>query len=678
MPLVAVLAAGTQEAQERPVRWTLERVDSGVVTAGPGQDAAALHTALRATVDRGWYLYAQEQPPGGPTPLRIFVAGPFEMAAPVEAPRPRVYADRNFDLFTQIYRQSEAFGVTVRPRGGAGELQVLVTFQTCNDRYCLPARTDTLTLDLGATPDGPPSPERRDAATARDPGPTRPGTGGVDAPVGGPKRLPSVPEDPGDAAGTLAVGATDDGGPAGADLMPAGSDAPPLRRGAAAWPGTADPSLPRFLWLAAVMGVLSLLTPCVFPMVPITVGFFSHRAGRGTAVRTVGAFGAGIVATFTGLGMLVSVLVGAGGVVRLAANPWMNLAVAALFVLFALNLLGVWDLRLPRRLMQGAGTAASGRTDAAAALLMGGAFSVTSFTCTAPFVGTLLVLSAQGGWRWPLLGMVVYAVAFALPFVVLGLAPDRMARLPRAGPWMKGLMTTLAVVELAAAVKFISNADLVWRWGIFTRDVVILCWMTAAMALVVLFLRGVRRSPLPRIVAAGAALAAVIWLAGGLRGYRLGELEAFLPPAPEGLLLARAGAGELPWRLNDYTGSVAASKAAGRPLFIDFTGYTCTNCRWMEANMFPRDEVRALLARYERVRLYTDGRGEPYEAQQRLQERLYGTVALPYYAVLAPEGRTVATFLGMTRDTRDFVQFLEDGLGLPREAPQRLESGGAP
>lgn len=678
MPLVAVLAAGTQEAQERPVRWTLERVDSGAVTAGSGEGAAALRTALRATVDRGWYLYAQEQPPGGPTPLRIVVAGPFEMAAPVEAPRPRVYADRNFDLFTQIYRQSEAFGVAVRPRGGGDELRVLVTFQTCNDRYCLPARTDTLSLDFGDADEYVPPPNRRDASTGTDPAPTRPDPGGADAPLLGQEGLPNIPEEPRDAVVTPAPGATDDGGPAGADLMPAGSDAPPLRRGAAAWPGTADPSLPRFLWLAVVMGVLSLLTPCVFPMVPITVGFFSHRVGRGTAVRTVGAFGAGIVATFTGLGMMVSVLFGAGGVVRLAANPWMNLAVAALFVLFALNLLGVWDVRLPRRLMEGAGTAGSGRTDAAAALLMGGAFSLTSFTCTAPFVGTLLVISAQGGWRWPLLGMVAYALAFALPFVVLGLAPDRMARLPRSGPWLKGLMTTLAVVELAAAVKFISNADLVWRWGIFTRDVVIVCWMAAATALVVLSLRGVRRSPFPRMAAAGAALAAVIWLAGGLRGFRLGELEAFLPPAPEGVLLARAGAGELPWRLNDYEGSLEVSKGTGRPLFIDFTGYTCTNCRWMEANMFPRDEVRALLARYERVRLYTDGRGDPYEAQQRLQERLYGTVALPYYAVLAPDGRTVATFLGMTRDTRDFVQFLEDGLGLPREAPQRLESGGAP
>jgi thiol:disulfide interchange protein len=203
----------------------------------------------------------------------------------------------------------------------------------------------------------------------------------------------------------------------------------------------------------------------------------------------------------------------------------------------------------------------------------------------------------------------------------------------------------------------------VWPWGVFTRAAVIACWILAAVVLALLYLRGVRRSPVPRLVAAGSAVMLALWLGTGLRGYRLGELEAFLPPAAEDVLLARAGTGELPWRVNDYEGTLAAGRASGRPVIIDFTGYTCTNCRWMEANMFPRGEVRELLGRYERVRLYTDGRGEPYQRQQRLQEELYGTVALPYYAVLAPDGRTVATFLGMTRDSRDFVQFLSDGLG---------------
>lgn len=657
--MVAGPAWGQQSAQapERPVRWSLSHEDSAAarVAAVAGD---TLRVALRAEVERGWYLYAKDQPAGGPSSLEIGTGGGFHLTGAVEAPRPRTYADRNFDLFTRIYRQSETFTLPVQARAGAADLQVLVTFQACNDRYCLPARTDTLRLPLGGRDGGARSDAATDGASvaseARVPGA---GTEVSDAtPADGiPLASDFPPTD--DAAAATAV---DSAGAAAAG---------PIARGAATWTAGGDASLARFLWLAALMGALSLLTPCVFPMVPITVGFFTHRAGRGSAPLTAAAYGTGIIATFTALGLLVSILFGAGGVVRLAANPWLNLAVAGLFILFALNLLGVWQVRLPQRVLAQASSAGGSRSDTTAALLMGGAFSITSFTCTAPFVGTLLVLSAQGGWRWPLMGMTVYAAAFALPFVLLALMPGRLARLPRSGPWLGSLKTTLGVVELAAAVKFISNADLVWHWGVFTRSAVIACWMVAAGVLALLFLRNLQRSPVPRLAVAGAAFMLMLWLGTGLRGYRLGELEAFLPPAPEGVLLARAGAGELPWRVNDYEGTLQASRATGRPVIIDFTGYTCTNCRWMEANMFPRSEVRELLGRYERVRLYTDGRGEPYQRQQRLQEEVYGTVALPYYAVLAPDGRTVATFLGMTRDSRDFVQFLSDGLGSLVHAP---------
>jgi thiol:disulfide interchange protein len=624
-------------AQERPVRWTLQQADSGAM------DATVLGLRLHADVDAGWYLYAQDQPAGGPSSLEIGAGSGFALAA-VDAPRPRTFADRNFDLFTRIYRQSTTFDVQLfAPDERPAAAEVLVTFQACTERYCLPARTDTVRLALSASA----------------------------VPAAAVAPLPALPVPPATEPGAAPPAVVGPGASAATEPVVAQADqaaAAPIQRGASVRLGSTGASLASFLWLAVLMGALSLLTPCVFPMVPITVGFFAHRAGQGTALKNAAAYGVGIVATFTALGLLVAVVFGAGGVVRLAADPWLNLAVAALFIAFALNLLGVYEIRLPQRLLAHATSAGARRSDTTAAVLMGGAFSITSFTCTAPFVGTLLVLAAQGDWRWPLLGMSVFAAAFALPFVLLALMPERLSRLPRAGAWMTTLKATIGVVELAAAVKFISNADLVWHWGVFTRSVVIVCWMIAAAALCVLFLRGVRRRPWPRLGAAAVAAAVVVWLGSGLRGYRLGELEAFLPPAPEGLLLARAGSGELPWRVNDYDGTLRAAQAAGRPVIIDFTGYTCTNCRWMEANMFPRSEVRELLGEYVRVRLYTDGRGEPYHAQQRLQERLYGTVALPYYAVLAPDGRTRATFLGMTRDTREFVQFLHDGLDVTTPA----------
>jgi thiol:disulfide interchange protein len=369
--------------------------------------------------------------------------------------------------------------------------------------------------------------------------------------------------------------------------------------------------------------------------------------------------------TFTAVGFAVAVLFGAGSVIRLASSPWMNLAIAALFLMFALNLLGVLELRLPTRLMGSAARLGSAGS-ATGATLMGGAFAITSFTCTAPFVGTLLVLATQGSWQWPLLGLGVYAGAFALPFFLLALAPGALSRLPAPGVWMRDLRRALGILELAAAVKFVSNADLVWGWGVLSRSVVIAVALAAMLLIATVAVWRRPATPL-RVASAALCLLAAVWLGRGVQGHRLGELEALLPPAPHGVVLAAGN--ELPWHHNDYGLSLRLAHDQQRPVLVDFTGYTCTNCRWMEANMFPRPEVRALLDQYVRVRLYTDGRGAVYEEQQALQERMFGTVALPYYAILTADGRPLATFLGMTRDRREFARFLETGLAATALTP---------
>jgi thiol:disulfide interchange protein len=418
------------------------------------------------------------------------------------------------------------------------------------------------------------------------------------------------------------------------------------------------------------MGALSLLTPCVFPMVPITVSYFTRREtarARGDSLVQALVYGAGIVLTFTAVGFTLAVAFGAAGLNRFAADPWLNLAVTALFVAFALSLFGVYELTLPSRLLTFAAKADQGRGRYAGTLLMGLAFTLTSFTCTAPFLGTLLVVAAQGDWQWPLAGMLTFSAVFALPFVLLALAPRLIAALPRSGTWLIAVKATMGMLELAAAMKFLSNADLVWSWGIFTREVVITVWIVIAVVLGVYLAGLTRLGRAPRLgrphwLRAAAALSAAlfaIWLTTGLFGRRLGEIEAFLPPAD---LAAMTPAAELPWIINDYDAARTESARQSRPLLIDFTGYTCTNCRWMEANMFPRPEVARELARFVRVRLYTDGRGEPYRSFQQLQQRTYGTVALPYYAVVDPDGTPAVAFGGLTRDSGAFVSFLRTGL----------------
>jgi thiol:disulfide interchange protein DsbD len=426
------------------------------------------------------------------------------------------------------------------------------------------------------------------------------------------------------------------------------------------------------------VGALSLLTPCAFPMVPITVSYFTnHAAGsRRKAAQQAAVYMVGIILTFTALGMALALLLGATSLNRFAANPWVNLAITGIFLAFALSLFGAFDVQVPPALLSrlDALTRRRGGSQTAATLLMGLTFTLTSFTCTAPFVGTLLVMAAGGDWVWPLVGMLAFSTVFALPFFVLALMPQWMARLPRAGGWLNSVKVMMAFLEVAAAMKFISNVDLVWGWGIFTRDVVLAAWVVIGI-LMMLYVIGQFRfrhdAPLQHVGLVRLATALfcgtlALWMLTGLFGKRLGEIEAFLPPAIESSAALDGGtaAGELPWITNDFDAALARAREEGKPLFIDFTGYTCTNCRWMEANMFTRPDVRRELQHYVLARLYTDGEGDVYHRQQSLQQARYRTVALPFYAVVDSAGRDVANFSGLTRDPAPFIDFLRQGRGV--------------
>ena len=418
-----------------------------------------------------------------------------------------------------------------------------------------------------------------------------------------------------------------------------------------------------YLWLAVTAGAVSLLTPCVFPMIPITVSYFTNHAAAGDArrsgLRSALVFTAAIIGSFTALGLLLALIFGATGVQRFAANPWLNLGLTALFVAFALNLFGFYEIALPSRALNALDSAARDRqasgSEVTGAVLMGLTFALTSFTCTAPFVGTVLVTASTGAWREPALGMLAYSTVFALPFFVLALIPQWAARLPRAGRWLVSVKVVMGFLELAAALKFLSNADLVWHWGIFSRDVVLALWVAIA-GLIAAYLVASGPGTIGRLVGAAAALGAGIWLATGLVGRSLGELESFLPPPSS---QRDSYVVNLNWHVNDLPGAIALAKQSSKPVFIDFTGYTCTNCRWMEANVFARTEVKAKLNQFALARLFTDGDGPVYEGQQAYQEKTFNTVALPLYAVLAPDGHTIATLPGLTRDPAVFLAFLE-------------------
>jgi thiol:disulfide interchange protein DsbD len=615
--LLVTTAAGTASAQrEHPISARFDIGKAGIGTQ-PGSKFSLKLIVTIPSAPVVWHLYSITQPPGGPiaTTIKVGPAETFRLAGTIEGTPPDIADDPNFGMMTETHTDSVVYRipvVTSPSANGTKQLVVALRYQTCNDRYCLPPVTDTITTDVRVIGVAT-APAAFDSATPAAAAPATPTPTATSAPA-----VQNVP----------------------------------IKQGKL--PGNG--SLALFLWIAATMGALSLLTPCVFPMVPITISYFSSggERDRSRAFRDAGVYAVGIMSAFTAIGLGLAIVLGATGLNRFAANPWLNLAIAILFAGFAFSLFGLLNLGVPGSFVNriDALTRSSRFGRDGTTLLMGATFAVTTFTCTAPFVGTLLVAATQGDWVWPALGLLTFSGVFAVPFVILALVPGALKKLPRSGEWMVTLKGTLAFLELAAAMKFLSNADLVEGWGIFTRNVVLATWVALGLGLIVYLLKG-KRHWIPAAVTA----AIVAWLAFGLTGRRLGELEPFLPPAGANAA-GVANANELPWMLDDYAGALAKAKTENKLVLIDFTGYTCTNCRWMEANMFPRAEVERELEKFVRVRLFTDGADESNARQQKLQEEKFNTVALPLYAVVDPQGNTRGQFLGMTRKSDEFIAFL--------------------
>ena len=438
-----------------------------------------------------------------------------------------------------------------------------------------------------------------------------------------------------------------------------------------------------FLWFAMIAGALALLTPCVFPMIPITVSFFTKRAEKkkSNPLKDASIYAVGIMFTFTGLGILLAAIFGATGIRDFAANGWINLLITAIFVIFALNLFGAFEIQLPAGLMNKLNTKSGSSTGIISVLLMALTFSITSFTCTVPFVGSTLIAASGGEWFEPIIGMIGFSAVFAAPFFLLALFPSVMNKLPKAGGWMNNVKVVMGFIEIAAALKFLSNADMVWNWGILPKELFLATWI-AICVLIVMYILGIFRLHHDTPVE-GVKASRVMWSIGfgalafyfltGMFGKTLGELDAFLPPAEYRELMSKTSVVAVPvlntiektnepelW-LDNYEAGLKLAKETGKPLFVDFTGFTCTNCRWMEQNMFKYPNIESQLKEFVKVKLFTDRREEPYLSNKKLQETLYGSIELPLYVIISPDGEFIGTKT-FNRDINDFESFLNKGI----------------
>jgi thiol:disulfide interchange protein DsbD len=409
------------------------------------------------------------------------------------------------------------------------------------------------------------------------------------------------------------------------------------------------------------MGFLALLTPCVFPMIPITISFFLKRGEDKNTSPVKGAlvYMFGIVMTFTLLGMLLAIFLGASGATQLASNPYVNLFIAALFIYFAFSLFGFYEIDLPQSLKRFS-LQRENSEGYAGILFMALTFTLTSFTCTVAFMGLILVAASQGEWFWPIIGMLIFSLAFASPFFLLALFPHYLTKMPQSGSWLNSVKVIMGFLEIAAAFKFISNTDLVWQWDIFTYEVVLICW-AIIMALCSLYIVGYIRFKndskiefsYQRSLLSIIFFALSLYLLSGNFGYRInGTIESYLPPKKE--------YSNLNW-VNSLEQGFQLAKQDNRNIFIDFTGVTCTNCRWMETNIFTQQSVEQLMEQFVLVSLYTDA-GDNYLEKRQYQIDRFETAALPYYVILDKEDSIIAEFPGMSRNVDDFIEFLESGL----------------
>lgn len=628
------------------------------VTGVPDQVQAGevFEVTIDATIDGDWHLYSiANDPDAGPYPTQFSSANPqMTIAGEVSESEPAIEMDPNFNTELGWHSKEASFTVPVAFRedaSGSTMIDLEVLYQVCDDKSCLPPKTKSITqtVEISGVSDNPYQGfEDKETEAAN----------GSSAPAEtSPEKESSLDAD------------TSSSNVGGMGLL-------------------------AFLWIALTAGFAALITPCVFPMIPLTVSFFSkQKEGQGSrAIGQALGFGVAIVLTFTILGALLALFIGASGANQFAANPWVNLFIALMLIVFAISLLGAFELRLPHQLTNWLNKKSSESSGAIGILFMALTISAVSFSCTAPFIGGVLAATTGGQWFYPIIGMAAFSAAFASPFVIFALFPRWLESLPESGSWMNIVKVLLGFIELAAAVKFLSNADLVWEWGIISRPFAIAAWIAIFLlaGLYVLGMYSINSETRPKQIGTGRLMLAMpfllfsFYLIPGLMGASLGIWDSWLPPkqatdvsivrsfAQQGGGGANSTSAEM-WSSN-YEESQKEAIEANKPLFIDFTGYTCTNCRAMETNVFPLESVQKRFAKLQQVRLYTDDGSEGPE-NQRFQFDLTGTVALPTYVILDPENENILAQLVGYADKEEFQKFLDSGLQQYEKRNQSFQAG---
>ena len=674
--LLALMALVVQAQILTPVKWKIKLDDKN--------GAAEKELVFTATADKGWHLYDMNLPEGGPISTSFTfetLKGAELVGQPTSSVTPTTVFDEQFQMNLRWYAGSVTFTQKLKVTDAAKfKAEGAVEFMACNDETCLPPDQISFAFDkkdvhvseavasnapaAETTGEEVTAAEEAQAETSAETSNAPATQPEVSTPQGTPSQLTEAPDlwkpvvEELKAFGDTTLSSTD-----------------------TSW---------LFIFFAGFAGgLIALLTPCVWPMIPMTVSFFLKRTkDRKKAIRDAVTYGLSIIVIYLVMGLLITGIFGASALNDLSTNAIFNIIFFLLLVLFAVSFLGAFELVLPASWTSKLDSKADSTTGVLSIFFMSFTLVLVSFSCTGPIIGTLLVQAASMGTAvGPAVGMFGFALALSIPFSLFAIFPNMLQSMPKSGGWLNSVKVVLGFLELALALKFLSVADLAYGWRLLDREVFIVLWIVIFALLGAYLLGKIKFShdselkyvSVPRLFMSIISFAFAIYMIPGLWGAPLKAISAFTPPLyTQDFNLYK---NEVHAAFDDYEAGMAYAKKVNKPVMIDFSGFGCVNCRKMEASVWTDPTVKQTLENdYVLITLIVDDKtklAEPIEIQENgktrklktigdkwsyLQRSKFGANAQPFYILLDHEGQPLGPSYAFNEDVAQYMQFLRDGL----------------
>lgn len=679
--MLALIALVAQAQILTPVKWKIKLDDKG--------GAPEKEIVFTATADKGWHLYDMNLPEGGPVSTSFTfetLNGAELIGQPVPSVKPTTVYDEQFAMNLRWYPGTVSFIQKLKVTDPAKfKVEGEVEFMACNDETCLPpdqipfsfdkksihvdpalaANSSTTEVDKEDVTTVQPDTQvvAEDASELNTPDPAAKETPATTSP----KASDSLTDSPNLWSPVI-------------DQLKSFGDATV---------SAADTSWLFIFFAGFLGGLIALLTPCVWPMIPMTVSFFLKRTkDRKKAIRDAITYGLSIIVIYLVMGLLITGIFGASALNDLSTNAIFNILFFLLLVVFAVSFFGAFELVLPASWTSKLDSKADSTTGVLSIFFMSFTLVLVSFSCTGPIIGTLLVQAASMGTAvGPAIGMFGFALALSIPFSVFAIFPNMLQSMPKSGGWLNSVKVVLGFLELALALKFLSVADLAYGWRLLDREAFIVLWIVIFSLLGVYLLGKIKFShdsevkyvSVPRLFMAIISFAFAIYMVPGLWGAPLKAISAFAPPLyTQDFNLYK---NEVHAAFDDYESGMAYAKKVNKPVMIDFSGFGCVNCRKMEASVWTDPKVKQMLENdYVLITLMVDDKTklpQPIEIQENgktrklktigdkwsyLQRSKFGSNAQPFYILLNDEGQPLGPSYAFNEDVSKYIQFLQNGL----------------